>query len=294
MIFDRKIVTAIAVFSSFTLSAKSLSSTQLPTITLEGDRLEGSISSGSIRVDGRYQKKIVEEGLIATVPSVTVFVNENPVIVLTGQVSNIPVALVQIAEMDSSNNTPEIILQSYSGGAHCCTSVKIATQDRDSNKWKAIEVGSFDGAPDTPNSILDIDGDGQYEFVTVDNCFLYTFESYAGSVAPPQIWSLQKTQAVDVTKNSKYQYYLRKDLQELWKWSEQNSNKGNGFWAGYVAWKALLGEEIDAWELMLKNYDKSQTYCSQYDRETYDCIGVQEGFPSALRSFLVETGYLKD
>lgn len=294
MILERKLVIAIVVFSFFTLSAKSFSSTQLSTIKLEGDRLDGSISSGSIRVNARYQKKIVEEGVIEKVPSVTVFVNENPVITLTGEVSNFPAALVQIAEMDSSNNTPEIILQSYSGGAHCCTNVQIATQDRDSNKWQAIEVGSFDGAPDTPNSILDLDGDGQYEFVTVDNRFLYTFDSYAGSVAPPQIWSLQKTQAVDVTKKSEYQYYLRKELQELWKWLEQNNDKGNGFWAGYVAWKALLGEEIDAWERMLKNYDKSQTYCSQYDRETYDCIGVQENFPSALRSFLVETGYLKD
>jgi hypothetical protein len=44
---------------------------------------------------------------------------------------------------------------------------------------------------------------------------------------------------------------------------------------------------------MLKNYDETQTYCSLYDEQTYNCIGEQEDFPAALHHFLTKNSYLQ-
>jgi len=104
---------------------------------------------------------------------------------------------------------------------------------------------------------------------------------------------LESGKIVNSTRSSRYNLWLRDELAEFLQTFDQNKMRSNGFWAGYVGWKALIGEEISAWQLMLKNYDQSQTYCTKYDQD-YNCIGTQEKFPSALLLFLQQTNYLTE
>ena len=71
----------------------------------------------------------------------------------------------------------------------------------------------------------------------------------------------------------------------------------NGFLAGYVGEKILLGDGKQAWELMLAYYDKASDWgletCSQPLNEDGACPGekIQLTFPDALERMLNENGY---
>ena len=72
----------------------------------------------------------------------------------------------------------------------------------------------------------------------------------------------------------------------------------NGFLAGYVGEKSLLGEGKQAWQLMLEYYDKGSDWGLEIcDKPLDDERGVPPGhtikltFPEALERMLKENGY---
>ena len=71
----------------------------------------------------------------------------------------------------------------------------------------------------------------------------------------------------------------------------------NGFLAGYVGEKILLGEGKQAWELMLDHYDKASDWGLEVAikplDEDGDCPGktITLTFPDALERMLKENGY---
>ena len=84
-------------------------------------------------------------------------------------------------------------------------------------------------------------------------------------------------------------------------WFQQmNPAFPNGFLAGYVANKALVGELSEGWDRMLQLYDTSSemglTECEGDLDANGKCMGgdsVYNSFPEALRAFLVDTVYIK-
>ena len=71
----------------------------------------------------------------------------------------------------------------------------------------------------------------------------------------------------------------------------------NGFLAGYVGEKILLGESKQAWKLMLAYYDKASDWgldvCDKPLGEDGECPGqeIKLTFPDALERMLKENGY---
>ena len=71
----------------------------------------------------------------------------------------------------------------------------------------------------------------------------------------------------------------------------------NGFLAGYVAQKTRLGEGKQAWDLMLKYFDRNTDwgleYCKQERDENGECPGetIKSTFPQALERMLKKNGY---
>jgi hypothetical protein len=194
---------------------------------------------------------------------------------------------VSLKDLDN-NGISEIIVKAFSGGAHCCTSLDIYTWNH--NKFVKLETGYMDGEG---GIFQDLDGDGRLEFVTSDNSFLYTFSSYAASFPPSRIYALRNGKLENVTR--RYVKHLKSRAWEMYQVLKQ-VKKGekdiNGILAGYVAQKALLGEFQQAWKFMLANYDPtSDSGLSIYkgDRE----VGKYPNFPTALKAFLIEQGYLR-
>jgi hypothetical protein len=184
---------------------------------------------------------------------------------------------VSLLDLDA-DGIPEIIVQNYSGGAHCCTNTKIYQWQND--KFQHTETGGLDGKG---GNFEDLDGDGKQEFISSDKSFLYAFSSYAASFPPSAIYTYQKGKLQPVTR--RYPKQLRSTLNRMF----QLIHKGeevNGVLAGYVAQKILLGEYEQGWSFMLANYDRSPKLFQGFRMK-----GTSD-FPSALRSLLIERGYL--
>jgi hypothetical protein len=206
-------------------------------------------------------------------------------------VSNPPVS-VQIAELDPNNAYPEVILSFFSGGEHCCSMTHVVTSTADGSEWTTVDVGEFDGGP---LLAVDLDGDGVFEFETRDNAFLDAFACYACSQAPLQVLALRDGKITDISADARFKpahaAWLRNMIVSI------PDQEVNGFLAGYVGQKIRLGEGKQAWELMLKYYDRNTDWglelCDTARDETADCPGALTKviFPEALERMLNENGY---
>jgi hypothetical protein len=215
---------------------------------------------------------------------------------LVGEESSIPWTILQIAEMDKDNGFPEVILSTYSGGAHCCSRTRVLTADSNGERWQSVDLGWRDGGV---LSARDMDLDGRVEFLTSDNRFLYRFSSYAGSVAPVQIHRLVGLRFQDATREPGFRFILQDHAERLDRQLPEirrRRSSANGFLAGYVAAKSLLGEREEAWRIMLELHDQRDDWglseCIVRDPRGECLENRNHGtFPLALQAFLRSAGY---
>jgi hypothetical protein len=252
------------------------------------------ISQGAVRAALSYVEDRSAEGDVTRTPVVTIFAGGKEVAKLEGDSggSDDPPVSVQIAEIDPGNANPEVVVSFYTGGAHCCSDTSVVTSSAEGATWTTVDVGEFDGGPLLAS---DIDGDGRYEFETRDNAFLYTFGCYACSEAPLQVIAIENGAVNNVTSEARF-----KPAHEAWLKAMIGSlpdEDANGFLAGYVGEKILLGESKPAWDLMLAYYDKASDWglevCDQPLNQDGECTGqkVKLTFPDALERMLNESGY---
>lgn len=202
---------------------------------------------------------------------------------------------VRVVEMDATNDTPEVFVGVYSGGAHCCVEVNVVSKTADG--WTSIGFGAFDGDPESlvPS---DLDGDGVAELDTHDNRFLYEFASYAGSFAPPQILAIRDGAVADVTADEDFGHVLRNALDNLGDIPD-SAEPRNSWLATYAALLLMLGED-DPLDYAIGAHDPSVDWgmmrCTVPEVD-YSCPQGKEenvGFEVALRDFLTQTGHLKE
>ena len=191
-----------------------------------------------------------------------------------------------------------VYLQSFTGGAHCCNEVQAAIVGP--RGIRVVEIGTFDGDPEDAFP-RDLDGDGVVDFVQRDNSFLYTFASYAGSFAPPQILNIVGNRTVNVSTRPGFRRLFRDAMNEAGPICVRPEVDRNGACAGYVAAAARIGQSDAAWTVMLRAYDRD----SGWDLPTGCRVALDRqggcpeastiryaNFPDALRAFLVRQGYL--
>jgi hypothetical protein len=185
------------------------------------------------------------------------------------------------------NNLSEVIVSTFSGGAHCCTNFQIYTWQNE--RFIETETGYLNSGG---GQFKDLDGDGKIEFLTDDNAFLYQFSSYAGSFPPSLTLSFHNGEFTDVTRQYTQQLKATAwDMYTAFIEAKQQGYEVNGVLAGYVAQKILLGEYEEGWKFMLANYDRT----SDSGLEIYrgeKVVGRYPDFPTALRAFLIDEGYL--
>jgi hypothetical protein len=82
-----------------------------------------------------------------------------------------------IRDLDGDGE-PEVLVDTYSGGAHCCTITPIY-------RWTGSGYRKLTGFfGNVGYSLDDLDHDGRPEFVTADDSFAYEFAAYAFSAFP--------------------------------------------------------------------------------------------------------------
>jgi hypothetical protein len=196
----------------------------------------------------------------------------------------------------SKGAPPSVIVQSYSGGAHCCMVVQALVPA--GKGFTRVDLGAHDGEGLSAFP-KDVSGDGIADIVWSDGAFNYTFSSYAGSFAPPQIFNIVAGKAVDVSTRPAFRKLFLPFMADARKACITTDTDRNGACAGYVAAAARTGQFDRAWAEMLTHYDKRATDFPTGCRVAAtdgDCPEAQaityRSFPEALRAFLKGQGYL--
>lgn len=205
---------------------------------------------------------------------------------------------ILIAEIDPTNGYPEIMFSAFTGGAHCCALPVFAEELN--GKWTTISYPMVDGGPPL---IEDIDHDGVAEILVIDQRFLYSFDCYACSWSPLRIDTIRNGKIVDITRSEAGLARNKKHLSDMELEAAKNTElwHQNGFLAGWVAVKALLGQELDAWKKMLALYDRDSNFelfeCKLKIANDYECPEDQRikvSFPVSLEKFLIANNYIKE
>jgi len=251
------------------------------------------ISQGAVKAVLSYSEEKSEEGDMMRKPVVAILVDGKEVTRREGEAGfGTPAVGVQIAEIDPGNAYPEVVVSFYTGGAHCCSDTSVITSSKDGSAWQSVDVGEFDGEP---LLATDLNGDGRYEFETRDNAFLYAFACYACSEAPLELLTVENGAVKNVTGDERFKpahaAYLKGMIENV------PDEDVNGFLAGYVGEKILLGEGKQAWTLMQSYYDKASDWgleaCNEPLNEDGECPGqeMKLTYPEALERMLKENGY---
>jgi hypothetical protein len=199
----------------------------------------------------------------------------------------------QLVELDPGNSEPEVLLNFFSGGAHCCYSLELYKFE--SGRWNNVPfqgpqapTGSGDGDGD---NVEDIDHDGVAEMIERDDAFLYKFDSYAGSYSPARIYALRDGHWTDVSSRPAYRSMYVHSAKEMAKACKSESNS---FWAAYAAEQAIIGNLKSGWATVLKCYGRQEDWGLCVDSSELDhCTSGKRAFPDVLKELLQETGYWK-
>jgi subtilisin-like proprotein convertase family protein len=180
---------------------------------------------------------------------------------------------------------PEVLLDLYTGGAHCCFYTVILRFDGSRYRGSVAFWG------DPGYSLRDLNGDGPPEFLTADDRFAYAFTSYAGSALPVQVRRYDHGALTDVT--DQYLYLVRSDARSLWqeylKDHAQPEADMRGLLAGWLADEYRLGQQDAAWKQIEAAYSRGELSAPRVDPVWP--AGLK--YLRALRAFLVKTGYAR-
>ena len=202
----------------------------------------------------------------------------------------------EIARLDGSSPFPQVVITHFTGGAHCCTLMKVLTFVN--GRWETVNVGEFDsGGP----QIEDLNGDGAVELVGKDDSFDYAFASYAESYAPPRVLRLAGAKIVDASHSPEFRRPILQMLLANQGVATSDMWRDNGFLGGWVAHNAMVGNGAEAWRRMLDLYNRNSDWdlsvctvatkgfdpCPDYAKRLRD-------FPTALREHLAKNGYSID
>lgn len=184
---------------------------------------------------------------------------------------------------------PSVLLQSYTGGAHCCWHV-IAVVPA-GNKFVKVDFGRWDGDPLAWPT--DLSGDGVADFRFRDQTFLYTFGSYAGSWPPFKIMTIRALRPVDISTDPAFRPLYTADLPKVRKAClEEDNGPDGGACAGYLATAARLGRFERAWASFLRTDLSKQTGRIEpcKDSRPNACVS---NLASDIRAFLRTQRYIK-
>ena len=201
----------------------------------------------------------------------------------------------------TGGHTPQVILGSWSGGAHCC--YKFVLLELGTKFRKLAELDAADG---DYSHFEDLDKDGKYEFVTNDRTFAYWETSFAESPAPKIILRAQ------TDKEGRVEYRLAMDLMETRARSPEELRKridkikSNEEWSDGVPpdlWSAMLdfiysGHADLAWRTWNEAWPENKAakggflgaFCDRLTRSPYffditktitsappDCLSISRG-----------------
>lgn len=189
---------------------------------------------------------------------------------------------LRIRDLDGDDE-PEVLLDLFTGGAHCCFYTVILRFD--GRRYRSSVA--FWGDPGY--SLLDLDRDGRPELLTADDRFAYQFAAYAFSILPVRVEHYDHGRLIDVT--SLYPWLVRREARQLWaeyqKDRLQHDVDVRGLLAGWLADEYRLGLGAAGWRQIEAAYRRGELSAPRVD----PLWPAGRKYLTALRAFLVKTGY---
>lgn len=191
---------------------------------------------------------------------------------------------LQLTDLDA-NGEPEVLVDLYTGGAHCCRFTQIYGYRATANAYSRTKGTWLDYG----YTLRDLGGDGSPEFNSNDPRFAAAFTAYAASFAPVQIWQYRNFKLKNVTRTYKKQIKAHlKDAVALYKTIRKDPDLPDvrGILAAYAADKYLLGQGDTAFDLINAAYHRGELKPIEGDTSASG-----KKYITALRKFLRKTGY---
>jgi hypothetical protein len=203
---------------------------------------------------------------------------------------------IGIGRLARNDPRPSVIVEGYTGGAHCCTTFQLVTTVDGAPRTLPLDWKDGDFDEHFPR---DLDGDGIVDIRRTDDAFLYAFTSYAASWNLPVYYNLRGGRLVDVTREPRFAPLFRDFAARTLAHCRDKSDPGrNGACAAYAGAMARLGRAEEGIRTAV-------TYAAVSDWYPDDCLvplvedacpaGKERKFASfkeALRWFLKQHGYI--
>jgi hypothetical protein len=134
---------------------------------------------------------------------------------------------------------PDVVLDLFSGGAHCCSIEEIFSFDPGTMTY--VETERNFGDPG--ERIADLGHNGRHEFLTADDSFAFEFTDFASSGLPIQILTFSNRRFANVTRS--YPKLIAKDaavwLRAFKSMAKEHFQDSVGVIAAWAADEDLLG-----------------------------------------------------
>jgi hypothetical protein len=178
---------------------------------------------------------------------------------------------------------PDVVLDLYSGGAHCCVVEQVFSFAVASSTY----IGTERDFGDAGARIVDLRHDGRFEFLSADDSFAYRFTDYAASGLPIQILTFAAGRFVDVTRS--YPALVAKDagfwLKVFKGLAKDHYRDSVGVIAAWAADEDLLGHK------KLVSRSLHQQAAAGHLNAPFGAGGTK--FIAKLQKFLRRRGYLR-
>jgi hypothetical protein len=156
----------------------------------------------------------------------------------------------------NGDGEPEVVVDLYTGGAHCCTIALVYGFSPGSGTYERAVENFLDAG----YVLEDMNGDGVPEFKSFDARFASLFLPYAGSVLPVRIFNYGPGGVVDTTRS--FPDHIRAHARSLRRLYDRMRRRRGGdvrsVLAAYVAEKYLLGEGAAGYALALRAYRRGE------------------------------------
>jgi hypothetical protein len=191
-----------------------------------------------------------------------------------------------VRDLDADGE-PEVVLDLYTGGAHCCAVTAFYRWDGARYRRTAADFGNFG------YRLKDLDGDGRPELSARDEAFAYAFGPFVYSVPPVTIFEYQAGALRDVTRN--YPDAIRADAKETFGYYVKARKKRDhaairGVLAGWAADECLLDRCAYAFARVNASLRAGELSRQSTDPSTEP---ANDAYIAKLRAFLRKYGYLR-
>jgi hypothetical protein len=181
---------------------------------------------------------------------------------------------------------PDVVLDLYSGGAHCCSIEQIFSFDPGTMTYAETQRDFGDPG----ERIVDLSHNGRYEFLTADDSFAYEFTDFAASGLPIEILKFSDRRFVNVTR--KYPKLIQKDakrwLSAFKSEARQHYDDSVGLIAAWAADEDELGHTA-----LVNNYLAQQEKLGHLNSPLSPQEPGGAKFVAKLNRFLRRHGYLR-